>query len=1419
MSKWLFKILIIVTLLAGFSGALHAQTVAAGLEHSVVVRADGSVWIWGANQLGQLGDGGRSGNTVPIKIQNLPLMQTVATGAYHTLALSQDGSVWSWGGNKFGQLGNGNQIDTLTPQPITGLPPITAIAAGFYHSIALADDGSVWSWGDNSVFQLGVDGTQYSAIPLSIGRLSQVDKITSTLWNSYAMTVGGDIFWWGQNPSGQPLASELLLFDRSWSDIMPSNMAAAEYIDNATGETLLIASGMEHSLMMRADGSVTRSGGNVGEALGGAPLLLKNEPVLWTGGVTVHILPEEAQQEVSWRVAGSHWLRSGETAQVEAGYHTVEFVSSGNWSAPGTQQVDVVEGERHVLNGSYTPKKGAVQVTISPATVADEGAMWRLDGGEWQVSGSTLDDLSPGEYTLEYSSVMNWGTPLLDDPIIYVEENKTQQLSGEYKVLVSAVSVMIKPDYAVADGAQWRLSGQEWRNSGDVVNNLAPGHYTIEFLSTPSWRGGEPVSVNVKLGALYRFTHYYLDEKGSITVNLFPLDAVSEGARWRLNGGVWRTSGERVGDLASGSYLIEYAPLTGWSGEGVENQPVVQGDGISLNKVYRRETGSVQVNISPAEAVDAGAQWRLSGSAWRNSGDRVNNLEPATYSIEFNSPTGWSGGAAQTVVVEQDNLERVTRDYLDLAGSLQFTLTPLAVAEAGAQWRLADGEWYDSADTMSGIVAGEYTVEFSLPDGWQGISQQQVIIEESTFHQPSQTFEQLTGGVQVSLAPQQAIDAGARWRVNNGIWRLSGETVAGLIPGRQVIEFSAVDGWTGATQAELTVLHSNVINYQNHYELDTDGDSIADRFDLDDDGDGISDEFELANGMDPLDASDALDDRDGDGLSNLDEYLAGSDLTQDSLAPQLTIPADQVLPAQGYFTWVELGAAEAFDVLDGTVPTEASLRAPFKAGSHQVVWQAQDRAGNLAQAQQTVAVIPQLNFAPDQSVVEGDSAVVELFLSGSAADYPVEIEYKITGSADVDDHDARDGSVVIEQGISGVISFNLWNDSVIETDEQVVIELVRLRNAVAGSKTTHRVTIAEQNLPANVTLQAYQNGKAVTTLLKGGGEVEIMALIDDAGDLHQFDWSASDGLIQLIAQIEGGSMRFDPEQLGAGEYQISVVVTDIGTPQHQIIQQLNLNLLAETPLFFTTQDSDGDGIDDLSEGLEDSDGDGIAAYLDTELQQPVLPLMGVQDPTLVMSAEAGLKLALGSTAMAAGRSMPHLLEQDLIEDDQYDYPGGVIDFTIKGMANHGGSALVVIPQTVPIPENGRYRVYRDGRWYFFESHTGNHVASAPAVNGFCAAPGSRGYSEGLTEGDQCLQLQIEDGGVNDSDGNKNGTIRNIGGMTEEGAPLTPNSSNSAPSSSGGGGCTVGNGDSRDFTLPIILLLSLLYLWRRRQQPV
>lgn len=183
-------------------GPTGAVSVAASYLHRFAVMADGTVWAWGRNSYGTLGDGTTTARLIPLPVPGLSGMVAVAAVGGHSLALKSDGTVWAWGNNSNGQLGDGTTGDRMSPVQVTGLAGVTAVAAGGAHSLALKADGTVWAWGNNENGQLG-DGTTTDRLsPVQIPALTGIVALAAGYRHSLAIQVDGTIWTWGRNSYG-----------------------------------------------------------------------------------------------------------------------------------------------------------------------------------------------------------------------------------------------------------------------------------------------------------------------------------------------------------------------------------------------------------------------------------------------------------------------------------------------------------------------------------------------------------------------------------------------------------------------------------------------------------------------------------------------------------------------------------------------------------------------------------------------------------------------------------------------------------------------------------------------------------------------------------------------------------------------------------------------------------------------------------------------------------------------------------------------------------------------------------------------------------------------------------------------------------------------------------------------------------------
>ncbi len=246
--------------------------IAGGGNHSLALKSDGTVWAWGYNGYGQLGDGTTTDRYTPVQVQNISDVVAIAGGADHSLALKSDGTVWVWGCNGYGQLGDGTTIDRYAPVQVQNISDVVAIVGGSYHSLVVKTDGTVWAWGYNDSGQLG-DGTctdRYT--PAQVGNLTNIVAIAGGCVHSLALDASGLIWAWGKNDKGQ--LGDSTTTER-YSPVSVSNLQLETYEQNST---IPIAAGYGCSFVMKKDNTLWSWGSNIYGKLGDGTTINKSTP-------------------------------------------------------------------------------------------------------------------------------------------------------------------------------------------------------------------------------------------------------------------------------------------------------------------------------------------------------------------------------------------------------------------------------------------------------------------------------------------------------------------------------------------------------------------------------------------------------------------------------------------------------------------------------------------------------------------------------------------------------------------------------------------------------------------------------------------------------------------------------------------------------------------------------------------------------------------------------------------------------------------------------------------------------------------------------------------------------------------------------------------------------------------------------------
>ncbi|KAB0671412.1 hypothetical protein F6V30_02190 [Oryzomonas sagensis] len=350
-------LLTLLSLLIFFSAAAFAAVtpkVAAGTSNTMVLKSDGTVFAWGWNLYGQLGDGTTTDRHSPTVVPGLTGVTAIVPGYAHTAARKSDGTVLAWGNNLHGQIGDGTTTERHSPTVVPGLTGMAAIAVGDAHTVALKNAGTVLAWGSNLRGQLGDGTTTDRHSPTVVPGLTGVTAIAAGYQHTVALKSDGTVVAWGWNVNGQ------------LGDGTTTEKHSPTVVPGLTGVTA-IATGYNHTVALKSDGTVVAWGENQNGQLGDGTTIERHSPIVVPGlnGVAAiavgqyhTVVLKNDGTLVAWGWNGSGQLGDGTTTQrtsptVMSGvtgvtaiavgqYHTVLLKNDGTvvaWGRNGSGEV------------------------------------------------------------------------------------------------------------------------------------------------------------------------------------------------------------------------------------------------------------------------------------------------------------------------------------------------------------------------------------------------------------------------------------------------------------------------------------------------------------------------------------------------------------------------------------------------------------------------------------------------------------------------------------------------------------------------------------------------------------------------------------------------------------------------------------------------------------------------------------------------------------------------------------------------------------------------------------------------------------------------------------------------------------------------------------------------------------------------
>jgi uncharacterized repeat protein (TIGR03803 family) len=469
-----------------------------------------------------------------------------------------------------------------------------------------------------------------------------------------------------------------------------------------------------------------------------------------------------------WRLDGGSWQSSGaDLTELATGSHTLDFTDIGGDYLPlASETISLALREHATLSRSYSLKPASLAIALTPS-----GAQWRVDNGAWQSTTTTLNNLTPGNHTIDFDAYPGYITPASETVTLVVGANT---LSRTYTQLAS-LSVALSPS-----GAQWRLDGGQWQSTSTTLNNLSLGAHTLEFSDYIGYITPASETITLLSGSNTVSRSY-------IQLASFHVDLTPAGAQWRLDGGQWQTTTTTLNGLSLGAHTLEFSDYIGYITPASETVTLLSGSNTASRSYI--QLASFHVDLTPS-----GAQWRLDGGQWQSTTTTLTSLSLGSHLVEFSDYIGYITPPSETVTLVSGSNPTLTRSYTQLA-SFHVDLTP-----SGAQWRLDGGPWHTTTTTLNGLTLGSHLVEFSDYLGYITPPSETVTLVSGSNPTLTRSYTQLAS-FHVDLTPN-----GAQWRIDGGPWQFTTATLNNLPLGNHLVEFNDYLGYITPPSETVTLV-------------------------------------------------------------------------------------------------------------------------------------------------------------------------------------------------------------------------------------------------------------------------------------------------------------------------------------------------------------------------------------------------------------------------------------------------------------------------------------------------------------------------------------------------------------------------------------------------------------------------------------
>jgi len=470
-----------------FSGATDWVVTTAGYFRTVSMKADGTLWAWGRNNVGQLGDGTTADKNTPTLIANLESLWTeTSTGEFHTAALKADGTLWTWGANTAGQLGDGTTTDRLTPvQEATAATDWVAVATGTNHTVALKADGTLWAWGNNGEGRLGDGTTTDQSMPVQEATAAtDWVAVDAGSYHTVALKADGTLWAWGSNYYGQ--LGDGSTTDR-WTPVQE---------DSGSIDWVAMDAGHLHTVALKADGTLWAWGHNNYGQLGDGSTSDRSTPDLEATAATDWVAVTAGSYQYSyhtvalkadgtlWAWGGNYYGQLGDGSTMDRWTPVQEDSAATDWVAIDAGSYHTValkaDGTLWAWGGNYYGQlgDGSTSDRLTPVQEASAATTWiSADAGHSSTAAinteGTLWAWGSNEYgQLGYGTALHYSTPVQETT---AATNWVSIGAGYYR------TAGIK-----TDGTLWAWGHNENGDLGDgtTINRITP---VQEATKTSDW--------------------------------------------------------------------------------------------------------------------------------------------------------------------------------------------------------------------------------------------------------------------------------------------------------------------------------------------------------------------------------------------------------------------------------------------------------------------------------------------------------------------------------------------------------------------------------------------------------------------------------------------------------------------------------------------------------------------------------------------------------------------------------------------------------------------------------------------------------------------------------------------------------------------------------------------------------------------